>query len=164
MSWVFTLGPTNPRRLLSTMFYRWQKRHQAFWKAATALALFNYWATAAAWIRQGGLSLSSSLPLFLIYCLLRAASLSLSAAIACCGSNWASLPLLLLAASHIAAAHLLLNIACCRLLTLSVSLHEYCLLQIAAHWPWFQMRVMDIKTNLRDGIWECYLVLSISVI
>jgi hypothetical protein len=54
-------------------------------------------------------------------------------AIVCCGSNWASSPLLLLAISHIAAAHFLLNIACCKLLTLSVSLHEYCLLQIAAH-------------------------------
>jgi hypothetical protein len=149
MSRVFTLGPTNPIRLLSTMFYRWQKQHQAFWKAATALALFNYWAAAATWTGQGGLSLY--LPLCLSHLLLA-------------GSNWASSPLLLLAVSHIAAVHFLLNIACCRLLTLSVSLHEYCLLQIAAHWPWIQMRVMDIKTNLRDGIWECYLVLSISVI
>lgn len=162
MSRVFTLGPANPIRLLSTMFYRWQKQHQVFWKAATTLALFNYWAAATAWTGQGGLSLSLPLCLSLIYCLLRAASLS--AAIVCCGSNWASSPLLLLAVSHIAAAYFLLNIACCRLLTLSVSLHEYCLLQIAAHWPWIQMRVMDIKTNLRDGIWECYLVLSISVI
>jgi hypothetical protein len=84
----------------------------------------------------GGLNRARwSLTLFLfaslIYCLLRAASLS--AAIVCCGSNWASLLLLLLTVSHIAAAHFLLNIACCRLLTLFVSLHEYCLLQIAAH-------------------------------
>jgi hypothetical protein len=95
--------------------------------------LFNDWAAVAALTGQGGLSLSLSLYLSLIYCLLRAASLSLSAAIVCRGSNWASSPLLLLVVSHIVAAHFLLNIACCRLLTLSVSLHEYCLLQIAAH-------------------------------
>jgi hypothetical protein len=55
--------------------------------------------------------------------------LSLSAAIVCCGSNWASSPLFLLAVSHIAAAHFLLQIT----YSLSISLHEYCLLQIAAH-------------------------------
>jgi hypothetical protein len=82
------------------------------------------------WARWS-LTLSSSLPLS--HLLLAACCLSLSAAIVCCGSNWASSPLLLLDISHIAAAHFLLNIACCRLLTLSVSLHEYCLLQIAAH-------------------------------
>jgi hypothetical protein len=82
------------------------------------------------WARWS-LTLSSSLPLSHIACCVL--PLSLSAAIVCCGSNWASSPLLLLVVSHIVAAHFLLNIAYCRLLTLSVSLHEYCLLQIAAH-------------------------------
>jgi hypothetical protein len=84
------------------------------------------------WARWS-LTLSSSLPLSHLLLAACCLSLSLSTAIVCCGSNWASSPLLLLAVSHIAAAYFLLNIACCRLLTLSVSLHEYCLLQIAAH-------------------------------
>jgi hypothetical protein len=54
-------------------------------------------------------TLSSSLPLSFIACCVL--PLSLSAAIVCYGSNWASSPLLLLVVSHIAAAHFLLQIA-----------------------------------------------------
>jgi hypothetical protein len=93
------------------------------------LALFNYWAAELGKVVSHSLFIFASLSFIACYVL----PLSLSAAIVCCGLNWASSPLLLLAVSHIAAAYFLLNIVCCRLLTLFVSLHEYCLLQIAAH-------------------------------
>ena len=115
MSRVFTLRPANPIRLLSTMFYRWQKQHQAFWKAATALALFNYWAAVTAWTGQGGLSLSLPLCLSLIYCLLRAASLSLS------GHCLLRLEL----------GKLTIAFACCLSHCCCLFFVEYCLLQIA---------------------------------
>jgi hypothetical protein len=91
------------------MFYRWQKQHQAFWKAATALALFNNWAAG-----QGGLSLSLPLCLSLIYCLLRVASLSLSGHC-----------LLRLELGKLTTFACCLSHCCCSFLA------EYCLLQIA---------------------------------